>query len=146
MRFQDDEVLLRAASGRLACAFGLTCATLEFAKIGIRVNRVSLGTIRPDMFNRACGPAGVNMEETIATPNSLGPLARLRKLPARSSGSILPARLHHGQDYHHRRWLHYAITSRIKKPQAIIRNMRGSTLLRVSRALMRNRPHVPSVV
>jgi NAD(P)-dependent dehydrogenase (short-subunit alcohol dehydrogenase family) len=52
---------------------GLTkTAALEFAKSGIGVNSVSPGTIRTEMFNRALAPAGVNMEETIATHNPLG--------------------------------------------------------------------------
>ena len=52
---------------------GLTkTAALEFAKSGIRVNSVSPGTIRTDMFHRAFGPSGVNMEETIAAQNPIG--------------------------------------------------------------------------
>jgi NAD(P)-dependent dehydrogenase (short-subunit alcohol dehydrogenase family) len=52
---------------------GLTkTAALEFAKSGIRVNSVSPGTIKTEMFDRAFGPSGVNMEETITARNPLG--------------------------------------------------------------------------
>ena len=56
---------------------GLTkTAALEFAKSGIRVNSVSPGTIRTDMFDRAFGPSGANMEETIAARNPIGRIGK----------------------------------------------------------------------